>query len=506
LTKEDQQLSSTPDTSAPANWEGRFALRDSYGLFLDGAETASAGGEQRDVTSPRDGERITSIAWGAEEDVDAAVSAGQAAMQRGWRKTSARERSDLLLALADRLAEEYDELAYLESIDNGKTIGAMTGNDMGVGINSVRYFAAAARTMESRSALLPDASVVHHELLEPVGVVAELLPWNGPIWTGLQRLAAITAAGNAAVLKPSEVAGAPVLLRVCELAAEVGFPAGVVNLVNGDGRVGEALVKHPGVGLVSLTGGTATGSRVLAAAAPSIKRVALELGGKNPNVVFADGDLEQAVMWSGIGAFSNSGQICVAGSRVLVEESVVAEFVSGVKEYADGLAVGDPLLASSEMGPVVSEGHAEAVWSSIETARSEGSIVTGGVRYEGERSHLTYVPPTVVTDLRPDSETATREIFGPVLSVVPFRSEAEAIEIANSTNYGLACGLFTKDVDRAWRVSSALKSGEVYINRWFTPGVLEAPSEGHGQSGLGEIGMRKYQLRKNLFFQVSDAG
>lgn len=501
--EEEPNLPPAADMSAPASWEGRFDLRDFYGHFIDGGQVASASGERRDVTTPRNGERITEMSWGAPEDVDAAVAAAKAAFP-GWRSTSAKERSDLLLALSDRLVAASDELAYLESVDNGKTIGAMTGNDMLVGIDSVRYYAAAARTLESRSALMPDPAIVHHELLEPIGVIAELLPWNGPIWTGLQRLAAITAAGNAAVMKPSEVAGTPVLARVFELATEVGFPAGVINLVNGDGVVGEALVKHPDVGLVSLTGGGATGSRVLAAAAPTIKRVALELGGKNPNLVFADGDLEQAIMWSGIGAFSNSGQICVAGSRVLVEESVVDDFIDGVRAHAEGLAVGDPFDPASEMGPVVSERHAEGVWESIETARSEGTIVTGGSPYDGELAHRTYVPPTVVAELDPASRTATREIFGPVLSVIPFRTEAEAVAIANGTNYGLSCGLFTSDIERAWRVSSALKTGEVYINRWFTPGVVEAPSEGHDQSGLGEIGMRKYLQRKNLFFQVND--
>jgi acyl-CoA reductase-like NAD-dependent aldehyde dehydrogenase len=495
-------MTTATESPAPSNWLGRFRLRDSYGLFVDGAERPSLAGEERDVTSPRDGEPITRVAWAGAEDVDAAVAAARAAFAGPWRSTSAKERSDLLLALAARLEENFDELAYLESIDNGKTISAMTGNDMLVGLDSVRYFAAAGRTLESRAALLPDSDVLHHELLEPLGVVAELLPWNGPIWTGLQRLSAILAAGNAAVLKPSEVAGAPVLLRVCELATEVGFPAGTINLLNGDGAIGEALVRHPDVALVSLTGGTLTGAKVLAAAAPSITRVALELGGKNPNLVFADGDLEQAAMWSGIGAFANSGQICVSGSRVLVEESVADEFVAGVIAHAEGLAVGDPMLSDSEMGPVVSEGHADRVWASIERAEGEGTIVTGGRRYEDHRAYHTYVPPTVVADLPANSETATREIFGPVLAVIPFRSEAEAIEIANGTSYGLASGVFTRDLDRAWRVSRALDAGEVFINRWFTPGVLEAPSEGHRQSGIGDIGLRKYLQRKNLFFQV----
>jgi len=493
-------------SATTSNWEGRFPLRSGYGLFIDGAERASRAGEEREVTSPRDGRPITRIAWAGPDDVDDAVAAARRALAGSWSTTPARERSDLLLALADRIEQERDELAYLEAVDNGKTIAAMTGTDMAVGIDSVRYFAAAARTLEGRAAVMPDADVLHHELLEPVGVVAELLPWNGPIWTGLQRLSAILAAGSAAVLKPSEVAGAPVLLRVCEIARDIGIPAGVVNLVNGDGAVGEALVRHPDVALVSLTGGTATGARVLAAAAPSIKRVSLELGGKNPNVVFADGDLEQAVMWSAIGGFSNSGQICVSGSRVLVEASIADEFAARLVEHAERLSVGDPLVAETEMGPVVSESHAEQVWGSIERAANEGAIATGGRRYQDGRDYVTYVPPTVVTDLAADADVATCEIFGPVVAVVPFRDEAQAIEIANASTYGLASGVFTRDIDRAWRVSRALKAGEVFVNRWFTPGVVEAPSEGYKQSGVGGVGLRKYLQRKNLFFQVRAGG
>jgi acyl-CoA reductase-like NAD-dependent aldehyde dehydrogenase len=499
---EETNLSSTTETSAASTWEGRFELRASYGHFIGGQEVDSINGASREATSPRDGAPIADIAWGSAEDVDAAVAAAKAAFAGEWRRVSAKDRSDLLLDFAAALTDAHDELAYLESIDNGKTIAAMTSTDMAVGLDAVKYFAAAARTLESRSAQMPDATIVHHELLEPYGVVAELLPWNGPIWTGLSRLSAIIAAGNTAVLKPSEVAGAPVLLRVCELATEAGFPAGVVNLVNGDGVVGEALVRHPDVGFVSLTGGTNTGARVLAAAAASITPVSLELGGKNPNLVFADGDLDQAIMWSGIGAFSNSGQICVAGSRVLVEEKVLDRFVEGVTRHAQGLAVGDPFDPATEIGPVVSEKHAEGVWASIETARGEGSIATGGEAYEGQWSHRTFIPPTVVVDLPADSATATKEIFGPVLAVIPFRTEAEAVAIANATNYGLSCGVFTRDVDRAWRVASALDSGEVYVNRWFTPGVHEAPAAGHDQSGLGEVGLRKYLQSKNLFFQL----
>jgi aldehyde dehydrogenase (NAD+) len=473
-------------------------------LVIDGAERPAASGEERAVTSPRDGAEIARVAWASAEDVDAAVRSARVALDSAWARASSRERSSLLLRLADRIEDCWDELAYLETIDAGKPITTMRTNDLVVGLDAIRYFAGVARTMTSTSVTAPDPDVVHHQLLEPIGVVAELLPWNGPVWTGFQRVAAIVAAGSTAVLKPSEMAGAPVLIRLAELMTEVGFPPGVVNVVVGDGATGEALVRHPDVDLISLTGGTATGSRVLAAAAPDIKDVSLELGGKNPNLVFRDGDLEQAAMWTGIGAFANSGQICVSGSRVLVQEPVVEEFTDRLLSHAESLRVGDPLDAETQMGPIVSETHAERVWDAIGVARSEGDVLAGGRPYEEILDYVTYVPPTVVR-VPAASRTATEEIFGPVVAIVPFRTFDDAIEIANATSYGLSSGVFTRDVNTAWEAARCLQAGEVYINRWFTPAVLEAPSQGYKRSGLGETGVRKYVRAKNLFFQIDPA-
>jgi acyl-CoA reductase-like NAD-dependent aldehyde dehydrogenase len=477
-----------------------------YPLFIGGELRPAADGATFDAVSPRDDRAVARVALAGAEDVAAAVTAARAAVDSGgWGRSTGRERSKVLQAIAGTLEANADELAFLEAIDSGKPIGSVHYSDISISLDALGYFAGRAQSVTGRAASMPDASVLHHELLEPMGVVAEILPWNGPLWTGVQRMAAILAAGNAAIMKPAQMASLS-FARLAQLMAELDLPPGVVNVLTGPGGVvGEALVTHPGVDLVSFTGGIEAGSRVLELAAPQVKRISLELGGKNPNIVCDDADLERAVWWSRLGAFGNTGQICVCGSRILVQRGIYDEFVDRLGAAAAEMKVGDPLDPDTELGPVVSSGHAEKVWSYIEVGKTEGRLVTGGGAYDDEpRSGRTYIPPTVFADTDPGCRIMREEIFGPVVSLQAFDTLDEALAIANDTSYGLASGLFTSDLDRAAYLSRGLKAGQVYVNQWFSPGVLEAPSHGYKQSGYGGVGMEKYQQSKNVFTRVSD--
>jgi aldehyde dehydrogenase (NAD+) len=482
--------------------------KDPYPLLIGGRLVPAHDGAVFASISPRDNQPIATIAQASAADVADAVAAGRAAVDSGpWGRTTARDRAAALLRIADLIEKHADELAFLESVDAGKPISSVHYSDLPISLDSLRYFGGRARVTRGAAAEMPDAAVVHHELVEPLGVVAEILPWNGPLWTGVQRMAAILAAGNAAIMKPAQMASLT-FMRLAQLLLEADLPPGAVNVVAGPGGVvGDALVEHPGVDMVSVTGGIETGARVLATAASQVKRISLELGGKNPNVVFADADLDTAVLWSALGAFGNTGQICVCGSRILVERPMVERFTEALVAKAESMTVGEPLDPSTELGPVIAASHGAKVWDYIDIGKGEATLATGGVPYTDElRSKGAYIPPTVFTGATPTCRIAREEIFGPVVAIVPFDTEAEALTVANDTAYGLSAGLFTRDLDRAWRVARGLKAGQVYVNSWFSPGVLEAPSHGYKQSGYGGVGIEKYQQSKNVFFRVLDAG
>jgi acyl-CoA reductase-like NAD-dependent aldehyde dehydrogenase len=482
--------------------------REPYPLLIGGRLVPARDGAVFPAISPRDNQPIASIAQAGSADVADAVTAARAAFDEGpWGRTSARDRAAALLRIADLIEDHADELAFLETVDAGKPISSVHYSDLAISLDSLRFFGGRARLTHGAAAEMPDGAVVHHELLEPMGVVAEILPWNGPLWTGVQRLAAILAAGNAAIVKPAQMASLT-FMRLARLLLEADLPPGVVNVVTGPGGVvGDAIVRHPGVDMVSLTGGIETGARILETAASLVKRVSLELGGKNPNVVFADADLDAAVTWSALGAFANTGQVCVCGSRILVERPLVERFGEALVARAESMKVGEPLDPETELGPVISASHGARVWEYIEIGKGEATLATGGVPYTDElRSNGAYIPPTVFSGAAPTCRIAREEIFGPVVAIVPFDTEAEALAVANDTSYGLSAGLFTRDLDRAWRVARGLKAGQIYVNSWFSPGVLEAPSHGYKQSGYGGVGIEKYQQSKNVFFRVADAG
>ena len=494
------------EVAADPRWS--LISKDPYRLLIGGRLLPARDGAVFPSISPRDNQPIAKIAQAGAADVADAVAAARAAVDEGpWGHTSAKDRGVFLLRIADLIERHADELAFLESVDAGKPISSVHYSDLPISLDSLRFFAGRARLTHGATAEMPDRAVIHHELLEPMGVVAEILPWNGPLWTGVQRMAAILAAGNAVIMKPAQMASLT-FMRLAELLLEADLPAGAVNVVAGPGGiVGDALVEHPGVDMVSVTGGIETGSRVLATAAPLVKRISLELGGKNPNVVFADADLDTAVFWSALGAFGNTGQICVCGSRILVERPFVERFTAALVAKAESMKVGEPLDPSTELGPVIAASHGAKIWEYIEIGKGEASLATGGEPYTDElRSKGAYIPPTIFTGATPSCRIAREEIFGPVVAIVPFDTEAEALAVANDTTYGLSAGLFTRDLDRAWRVARGLRAGQVYVNQWFSPGVLEAPSHGYKQSGYGGVGIEKYQQSKNVFFRVSDPG
>ncbi len=496
------------DVGVAADPRWSLISKDPYRLLIGGRLVPARDGAVFPSISPRDNRPIAKIAQAGAADVADAVAAARAAFDEGpWGRTTAKDRNVFLLRIADILEGHADELAFLESVDAGKPISSVHYSDIAISLDSLRFFGGRARLTRGAAAEMPDRAVVHHELLEPMGVVAEILPWNGPLWTGVQRMAAILAAGNAAIIKPAQMASLT-FMRLAELLLEADLPAGVVNVVAGPGGiVGDALVEHPGVDMVSVTGGIETGSRVLTVAATQVKRISLELGGKNPNLVFADADLDTAVFWSNLGAFGNTGQICVCGSRILVERPFVKRFTDALVAKAEAMVVGEPLDPATELGPVIAASHGAKVWEYIEIGKREARLVSGGVPYTDElRSKGAYIPPTVFVDATPTCRIAREEIFGPVVTIVPFDTEAEALAIANDTTYGLSAGLFTRDLDRAWRVARGLKAGQVYVNQWFSPGVLEEPSHGYKQSGYGGVGIEKYQQSKNVFFRVADPG
>ena len=477
-----------------------------YRLLIGGRLVPARDGAVFPSISPRDNQPVASIAQAGAADVADAVAAARAAVDSGpWGRTSAKEREAALLRIAELVEQHADELAFLEAVDAGKPISSVHYSDLAISLDSLRFFGGRARLTRGAAAEMPDASVIHHELIEPLGVVAEILPWNGPLWTGVQRMAAILAAGNAAVVKPAQMASLT-FMRLAELLVEADLPPGAVNVLAGPGGVvGDALVEHPGVDMVSVTGGIETGSRVLEVAASQVKRVSLELGGKNPNLVFADADLDTAVFWSALGAFGNTGQICVCGSRILVERPLVERFTEALVAKAESMKVGEPLDPETELGPVIAASHGAKIWEYIEIGKREATLATGGVPYTDElRSKGAYIPPTIFTGATPACRIAREEIFGPVVAIVPFDTEAEALAIANDTRYGLSSGLFTRDLDRAWRVARGLKAGQVYVNQWFSTGVLEQPSQGYKQSGYGGVGIEKYQQSKNVVFRISD--
>jgi aminomuconate-semialdehyde/2-hydroxymuconate-6-semialdehyde dehydrogenase len=476
-----------------------------FNHFIDGRFTPAAVGASLEVYEPSSGAVYARVADGDATDVDAAVRAAARAFP-AWFVTPADERARLLHAIADGIAARAEEFAIAESRDTGKPRTLARNMDVARSIANCRFFAAAAIQFASESHV-SDAAV-NYTLRNPHGVVACISPWNLPLLLFTWKVAPALAAGNCVVAKPSELTPATATL-FAEVTVAAGLPPGVLNIVHGRGAsAGQALVEHPGVRAISFTGGSATGAHIAATAAPVFKKLSLELGGKNPNLVFADCDFERTVDESVRAAFLNQGQICLCGSRIYIERPLYERFREAFVARAQRLKVGDPDESDSDLGALTSRGHMDKVLAAIATARAEGGrVLCGGerVRPDGRCTEGWFIAPTVIEGLAPDCRTDQEEIFGPVVTLAPFDTENEAVALANGTRYGLVASLWTRDLDRAHRVARRIEAGIVWVNCWMLRD-LRTPFGGTKASGVGREGgleaMRFFTEPRNVCVRV----
>ncbi len=455
-----------------------------------------------DVINPATGEKYATLAAGDEQDVQLAVNAARHAAPE-WALTPLAKRQAIMQRIADLILERLDELANAECEDTGKPITQAKQLDIPRAASNFSFFAAAASQWSAESHHMPGKGI-NYTLRDPLGIVGCISPWNLPLYLFTWKIAPAIAAGNTVVGKPSEIspATATLLGEICNAA---GLPPGVLNIVHGTGpAVGEAIVKHQEIKAISFTGSTAVGKRIAGLCAEQLKKVSLELGGKNPVVIFADCDYENMLATTIRSTFSNTGQICLCGSRILVENSLYQKFVTDFTERTKNLKIGDPSDPSMDIGALISEAHLKKVMSYIDLAQSEGGeILTGGrqVKHDGQFSNGYFVEPTIITGLHEKCRTNMEEIFGPVVTIQPFENEEEAISLANSTSYGLASVIWTEQLARAHRVSAAMHSGIVWVNCWLLRD-LRTPFGGVKQSGLGREGgweaMRFFTEAKNV--------
>ncbi len=473
-------------------------------LFMGGLFVGAADGATLEVLNPHDCSVITDVALGGAADVDRAVDAAAAA-GTAWRRMQASERGRLLYRLADAIEANGEELATLESLDTGHPLNDSRKLDVPRTAACFRYFGGMADKLQG-DVIPVEPGFLNYVQREPLGVVGQIVPWNFPLMFCSWKMGPALAAGNTVVLKPSELT--PLTsLRLAELTVELGFPAGVVNIVPGFGQTaGERLALHPGVAKIAFTGSTATGKRIVEYSASNVKRVQLELGGKGANVVFGDAVIPAAVGGSAFAIFHNQGQACIAGSRLILHESIADEFLDRFLTLARSIRLGDPLDPSTEMGPLTSPMHRDRVLSYVKVALDEGGEVLCGGR-PPERDELAagcYVEPTVVR-ASPGDRVCQEEVFGPFVSVTTFSDDDEAIAIANGTEYGLGAGLWTQNLARAHRMAGVLRAGMVWVNSYkrANPG---SPFGGTGLSGYGrEMGfeaMRDYTEAKSVWINV----
>jgi acyl-CoA reductase-like NAD-dependent aldehyde dehydrogenase len=473
-------------------------------LFIDGKFCAAESGETMATLNPHDGSEIAQIALAGKADVDKAVKAAQRAYSK-WSRMAAMDRGRILLKLADLIEANAEQLAQLESLDTGHPIRDSRILDVPRTAVTYRYFGGMADKFQG-DVVPVEAGFLNYVNREPLGVVGQVVPWNFPLMFTSWKMAPALAAGNCVILKPAEITPLSSLL-IAEMMAEAGMPDGVVNILPGLGPVaGQYIAEHPEIAKIAFTGSTATGRRVVEASAGNLKKVQLELGGKGANIVFEDAFLPAAINGAAWAIFHNQGQACIAGARLVLHESIADEFLEKFIALAKSIKLGNPLDPNTEMGPLTSALHRDRVLSYVDVARKEGGeILSGGKAPGGELSSGFYVEPTIVRARSTQDRIAQEEVFGPFVTVLTFRTDEEALAIANSTEYGLGAGLWTRNLQRAHLMAREIKSGMVWINCYkrVNPG---SPFGGTGQSGYGrEMGfdvMREYTQAKSVWVNI----
>jgi acyl-CoA reductase-like NAD-dependent aldehyde dehydrogenase len=453
-------------------------------LLIGGEWRDAEGGKTQPVVNPATEDVIAEVASASRADVDAAVAAAREALAGPWRKMSARERGRLIWRAGERLMEKIDEVARLETLHNGKPITESRHIEIPMAAECLQYFAGWADKLHGDTIPVKGSGLVY-TLREPLGVVAAIVPWNFPLLLAMWKVAPALAAGNTVVLKPASQTPLTAI-AFGQIALDAGLPPGVLNVITGSGAtVGQAIVEHPGVNKIAFTGDTSTGRGVMRAAAETVKHLTLELGGKSPNIVFPDADLDAAVRGATVGIFYGKGEVCAAGSRLLVDRSIKDQFIAKVAERARKMVPGDPLDPKTRLGAISSRGQLERVLKYVEVAKSEGaSLVAGGSRADIGTGKGYFMQPTVFADVTPAMTIAREEIFGPVLAAIEFADVDEAIARANDSMYGLAAGVWTRDIKKAHYVASRLEAGTVWVNTYNVYDTA-APFGGYKQSGFG---------------------
>ncbi|TCO61111.1 aldehyde dehydrogenase family protein [Actinocrispum wychmicini] len=485
------------------------AIVRAWGNFIDGEFVASSGDDRTEVLDPATGAVLATVARSTAEDVDRGVDAAAVAYESRWKRSTPRERALLLRALAAAVDAHAEELAELETRNVGKPIRETRELDIPGTAACFDYYSGWTDKLYGET--IPNSSMplLNYTVREPLGVVGAIVPWNGPLSIGSWKVAPALAAGNTVVLKPAGVTPLS-MLRLAELAREVGFPPGVFNVVTGPAAVGEALVRHRRVAKISFTGSTAVGSRIMARAADTMKTLTLECGGKSANIVFADADLDEAIEATLFGIFLNQGEVCAAGSRLLVQEDIRAEFVDRLVRRAEQLRVGDPLDPGTQIGALISRSHLDSVHGRVWAGIAEGAeLVTGGAPVAVPGLMDTFYRPTILDGVDNGSTLAREEVFGPVLAVIPFETADQAVCLANDNMYGLSANIHTNNLRVAHTVAASLEAGSIFVNLPAIP-FAEAPFGGYKMTGigkdLGRDGIEAFTIKKSIVVGLAEPG